>query len=274
MASNPGYERERIGSRQLSVKIPGSSLHSLYMNWPQDSARLTDMGSVHELPSLPILIVEDERSIRDGLADVLTFRGHRVETAADGKRALECLATAAYAMVVLDVMLPEVDGYAVCETLRREHNEVPVLMLTAKGSEEDVLRGFEAGVDDYVTKPFSVRELLARVDALLRRTGHRPVEEFRAGPLVVDVGCARAHGDCVDVELSQKEIGILRLLSEQPGRIVSRRALLRHVWGMNNVEQVETRTVDVHIGKLRKKLGMVGLEYLETVRGQGYRWHA
>jgi DNA-binding response OmpR family regulator len=232
------------------------------------------MGSVHELPSLPLLIVEDEKSIRDGLADVLIFRGHRVETAADGKRALECLATTTYAMVVLDVMLPEVDGYAVCETIRREGNEVPILMLTAKGSEEDILRGFEAGVDDYVTKPFSLRELLARVDALLRRTNHRPVADFRAGPIVVDVDRAWAHGAGVDIELSQKEVGILRMLAEEPGRIVGRRALLRQVWGMNNVEQVETRTVDVHMGKLRKKLGAVGLQYLETVRGQGYRWHA
>jgi DNA-binding response OmpR family regulator len=231
------------------------------------------MGPPPSLPSLHLLVVEDEKSIRDGLTDVLVFRGYRVDAVADGDQALACLALETYALVLLDVMLPEVDGYTVCETLRQRGSDVPVLMLTAKGSEEDVLRGFQAGADDYVTKPFSLRELLARVEALLRRTAHRTLEEFRAGPLVVDVEKGHARGEGLDIELSPREVGMLRMLTEDPGRIISRRALLRHVWGMNNVEQVETRTVDVHIAKLRRKLGPVGLSYLETVRGQGYRWH-
>jgi DNA-binding response OmpR family regulator len=197
-----------------------------------------------------------------------------VELAADGLSALNFVGGQRFALIVLDIMLPELDGYSVCEQLRQSGNDVPVLMLTAKGSEEDILRGFEAGADDYVTKPFSLRELLARIEAMLRRSGHKVVSEFRAGPLSIDVDKSRALGASMEVELSAKEIGMLRLLVEDPGRIVSRRAMLRHVWGMNNVEQVETRTVDVHMAKLRKKLGQVGIDYLETVRGQGYRWHA
>lgn len=228
----------------------------------------------HEPAAARVLVVEDEKSIRDGLADVLRFRGYAVELAADGRRALDLVGAQRFALIVLDIMLPELDGYSVCEQLRCSGNDVPVLMLTAKGSEEDILRGFEAGADDYVTKPFSLRELLARIEAMLRRSGHKVVSEFRAGPLSIDVDKSRALGAGVEVELSAKEIGMLRLLVEDPGRIVSRRAMLRHVWGMNNVEQVETRTVDVHMAKLRKKLGQVGNDYLETVRGQGYRWHA
>jgi DNA-binding response OmpR family regulator len=223
--------------------------------------------------ALRLLIVEDEKSIRNGLADVLRFRGYTVETAADGRSALELVAAQRFALVLLDIMLPELDGYSVCEALRSAGNDVPVLMLTAKGSEADILRGFEAGADDYVTKPFSLRELLARVEAMLRRAGHKGISPFSAGPLRVDPEKGSAEGNGIAIELTPKETGILRLLVEDPGRIVSRRAILRRVWGMNNVEQIETRTVDVHMVKLRKKLDKVGADYLETVRGQGYRWH-
>jgi DNA-binding response OmpR family regulator len=173
-------------------------------------------------------------------------------------------------LVVLDVMLPELDGFAVCESLRRDGHELPILMLTAKNQEEDVLRGFDAGADDYVTKPFSVRQLLARVHALLKRAGKLSNESFQVGPLRVNPEHGLLQSGEGEVELSAKEIHILRLLAEEPGRIVSRRVLLREVWGMNNVQQVETRTVDVHIAKLRKKLGASGM-LVETVRGQGYR---
>lgn len=205
---------------------------------------------------------------------MLRFRGFLVALAADGQQALEQITAQSFSMIVLDVMLPELDGYSVCERIRATGNDVPILMLTAKGAEEDILRGFEVGADDYVTKPFSLRELLARIEAMLRRAGHRNGTAFRAGPLTIDVEKGRATSADLDVELSSREIGMLRLLVEDPGRIISRRAMLRNVWGMNNVEQVETRTVDVHIAKLRKKLGQLGNECLETVRGQGYRWHA
>jgi len=218
-----------------------------------------------------ILVVEDEPSIRQGLLDVLVFRGYRTSAAVDGKQALRTATSARFDLVLLDVMLPEVDGFTVCEELRRTQQELPILLLTAKNSEEDVLRGFEAGADDYVTKPFSVRQLLARVQALLKRSRKPGAEGFRVGPFEVNPEHALLKGEASEVELSQKEVEILRLLAEEPGRIVSRRVLLREVWGMHNAELVETRTVDVHIGKLRKKLGSHGVELLETVRGQGYR---
>jgi DNA-binding response OmpR family regulator len=171
-------------------------------------------------------------------------------------------------------MLPQLDGFEVCTRLRAAGKEQPVLMLTAKGSEDDVLRGFAVGADDYVTKPFSVRELLARVQVLLRRTSRVPADTFRAGPFVVDPARSSARAEAGGqeaVELTAREVRILRLLAEEPGRIVSRRTLLREGWDMNNAEHVETRTVDVHIAKLRKKLAPHGDALVETVRGQGYR---
>jgi DNA-binding response OmpR family regulator len=223
------------------------------------------------VPVLSVLVVEDELSIRQGLRDVLTFRGYRVEVAADGRTALEQVARCSFDLILLDVMLPEIDGFAVCASIRADGHEVPIVMLTAKGSEEDILRGFELGADDYVTKPFSVRQLLARVQTLLKRAGKLATDNFRVGSFEVQPGYALAKSARASVELSAKEIQILRLLSEEPGRIVSRRTLLREVWGMNNVEHVETRTVDMHIAKLRKKLGDEAATLVETVRGQGYR---
>ena len=220
---------------------------------------------------LRVLVVEDELSIRQGLCDVLTFRGYSVEAVADGRAALEQVARQSFDVILLDVMLPEIDGFAVCASIRAGGREVPIVMLTAKGSEEDILRGFELGADDYVTKPFSVRQLLARVQALLKRTGRLATESFRVGPFEVSPEHAKASSSQASIELSSKEIQILRILSEEPGRIVSRRTLLREVWGMNNVENVETRTVDMHIAKLRKKLGDEAATLVETVRGQGYR---
>lgn len=218
-----------------------------------------------------VLVVEDEPSIRQGLLDVLVFRGYRVSAALDGREALSLAREHPPDLALLDVMLPELDGFAVCAALRKDGNHFPILMLTAKNSEEDVLRGFEAGADDYVTKPFSLRQLLARVQALLKRSPKLSQDSFRVGPCEVSPEHSLLRAAEGEIELSAKEVEILRLLADDPGRIVSRRVLLREVWGMNNVNQVETRTVDVHIAKLRKKLGSRGVELVETVRGQGYR---
>lgn len=220
------------------------------------------------------MVVEDELSIQTGLCDVLTFRGYSVRAAGDGKAALLACEAQPFDLVLLDIMLPELDGLTVCRTLRERGFQSPIVMLTAKGSEEDVLCGFEVGADDYVTKPFGIRELLARVQAHLRRSQRALTASFRAGPFDISPERGIAQSEEETIELSGKEIGILRLLTEEPGRIVSRRTLLREVWGMHNVEAVETRTVDVHIAKLRKKLGERGSVLLETVRGQGYRWCA
>jgi DNA-binding response OmpR family regulator len=220
---------------------------------------------------LRVLVVEDEASIRVGLCDVLRFRGYHVDAAEDGAAALVLALAERFDLVLLDVMLPKLDGFGVCEQLRAAGQQQPVLMLTAKGAEDDVLRGFEAGADDYVTKPFSVRELLARVQVLLKRSGRSNGERFQAGPFEVDPARSLASCEGEEVALSAREVRILRLLAADPGRIVSRRALLRDGWDMNNADQVETRTVDVHIAKLRKKLGKRGDALVETIRGQGYR---
>lgn len=217
-----------------------------------------------------VLIVEDEASIRRGLSDVLRFRGCHVGVAVDGAEGLAQALREPWDLIVLDIMLPELDGYSVCERLRAAGREMPVLMLTAKGDEDDVVRGFEAGANDYVIKPFSVRELSARLDALLRRSPRASQGVFRVGAMEVDADRSQARALGQTIELTAREVRMLRVLSLDAGRIVSRRTLLRDAWDMNHPDAVETRTVDVHVAKLRKKLGALG-EVIETVRGQGYR---
>jgi DNA-binding response OmpR family regulator len=217
-----------------------------------------------------VLLVEDEPHVRRGLEDVLRFRGCSVDAVADGAEGLRRGLAEPWDLIVLDVMLPELSGFSVCERLRAAGAEMPVLMLTAKGDEDDVVRGFEAGANDYVTKPFGVRELTARIDALLRRSARRSSEPFAVGVLQVDPERSEARVGAERFELSARELRILRVLALAPGHIVSRRTLLRDAWDMNNAGAVETRTVDVHIAKLRKKLGAHG-DCISTVRGHGYR---
>ena len=222
--------------------------------------------------SARILVVEDEPSIGQGLCDVLTFRGHAVTWAQDGGEARNVGSTQTFDIVLLDVMLPIVDGFTVCRELRAAGMKAGIIILTAKGSEEDILQGFEAGADDYVTKPFSLRLLLARVEAVLGRSVPNAGEPFALGNVKIDPDAALASCGEATIELSAREIKILRHLSEGSGRIVSRRVLLRDVWEMHNAEAVETRTVDVHVGKLRKKLATLCSDSIESVRGQGYRY--
>jgi two-component system, OmpR family, response regulator RegX3 len=223
-----------------------------------------------EHTGLSVLIVEDEASIRRGLSDVLRFRGCEVAVAADGATGLRLGTSQSWDLIVLDVMLPELDGFSVCRQLRAAGRQMPILMLTAKGDEDDVVRGFEAGANDYVIKPFGVRELTARLDALLRRSPRALAGRLALGALELDLECSLLRCGAEQIELSARELRILRVLAQEAGRIVSRRTLLREAWDMNNAEQVETRTVDVHVAKLRKKLGVHG-QLIETVRGQGYR---
>jgi two-component system response regulator RegX3 len=224
-----------------------------------------------------ILVVEDEEAIRRGLCDVLAYQGYApngVETGEDGLR--EALANG-YDLVVLDLMLPGMNGFDVCEAVRAELPEQPILMLTARGSEEDILAGFARGADDYVTKPFSVSELVARVQALLRRSGRVRGEDqpaFEFGPWEVEPASGRAHCGDTTVELSPRELAILALFVRESGRIVSRRMLLHEVWGFSNPEKIETRTVDMQIGKLRRKVDRGETSAIETIRGAGYRYTA
>jgi DNA-binding response OmpR family regulator len=221
-----------------------------------------------------ILVVEDELAIQRGLCDVLAFHGYQPTGVETGEEGLRCGRSGQYELVILDIMLPGMNGFDVCEQLRAELPRLPILMLTARGAEDDVLRGFRCGSDDYVTKPFSISELLARVEALLRRAGKldRPCEEvFEMGEWRVDAAERLARCGEAAVELSRREVEILALLARERGRIVSRRTLLAEVWGFDAPERIETRTVDMHIAKLRKKLAE-GRELIETVRGEGYRF--
>jgi DNA-binding response OmpR family regulator len=221
-----------------------------------------------------ILVVEDEPAILSGVCDVLAYHGHAPDGVGSGEEGLRRALERRYALVVLDVMLPGTSGLDVCRTLRAERPAQAILMLTARGAEEDILAGFRCGADDYVTKPFSVAELVARVAALLRRSGAlAPAEAppFAFGRWQVDPVARTALRDGAAVELSAREVQLLALFAREPGRIVSRRRLLVEVWGLRHVDGIQTRTIDVHIAKLRRKIGGDDAP-IETVRGEGYRF--
>ncbi|MCU0780965.1 MAG: response regulator transcription factor [Akkermansiaceae bacterium] len=220
-----------------------------------------------------LLIIEDELPMRTALVETLAAEGYRVQCAADGVRGLEMACTEPFDLVLLDVMMPGLDGYAVCRELRKRGRDLPVLMLTAKALVDDRVAGLDAGADDYLVKPFSLRELLARVRALLRRH-----ERHAAVPEVLEIGAARvdfARRVVVrggrESGLSEKELGILRLLAAQPGETVTRERFLDVVWGYHAYPS--TRTVDNFITTLRAKLedDPARPRHLLTVRGVGYR---
>jgi two-component system response regulator RegX3 len=221
-----------------------------------------------------VLVVEDEESIRRGVCDLLAFHGYLPTPASRGDDGLALALARSWGLVVLDLMLPGMNGLDVCRRLRAAVPAVPLLMLTAKGSEEDVVAGLEAGADDYVTKPFSVRELMARVDALMRRSLHlgAPPASFAFGPWTVDPKNRVASCDGRSVELTDREVDLLALFARQRGQVVSRETLLQSVWGVARPDELFTRTVDVHVAKLRKKVDPPrGPSLLATVRGAGYR---
>jgi two-component system response regulator RegX3 len=220
-----------------------------------------------------ILVVEDEPAICSGLCDVLAYHGHAPIGVASGEDGLRHASDGRFALVLLDVMLPGMDGFAICRELRARRPDQAILMLTARGAEADVLEGFRCGADDYVTKPFSVAELMARVEALLRRTGDAaepPRDPFVFDGWRIDPAARIATRRRTSVALTAREVALLALFAAERGRIISRRRLLADVWGMRNAEQIETRTVDVHLAKLRKKIGAHAA--IATVRGEGYRY--
>jgi DNA-binding response OmpR family regulator len=223
-----------------------------------------------------ILIVEDERPMREGLRDNLEFDGYLVDEAADGAEGLEKLRAGGYDLVLLDVMMPRASGFEVLRAARAEGLRTPVIVLTAKGDEVDAVRGLEFGADDYVTKPFGLRELLARVRAVLRRAGAaaagagRPAAQI--GRLRVDFDAYVAEHDGEAVPMTHLEFGVLRYLVERPGEVVSRDALLAEVWGY--AAQPTTRTVDNFILKLRQKVEAdpARPRHFLTVHGVGYKY--
>jgi DNA-binding response OmpR family regulator len=249
---------------------------AFYATVTEKTPAMTDTGKMAE-DRPQVLVVEDELAIRRGLCDVLAYHGYAATGVEDGEAGLREGLRNCYALVILDVMLPLRDGFDVCGQLRERLPHLPILMLTARGSEADVLGGFKAGADDYVTKPFSVAELVARARALLRRAGRLPRADaitFTFRDWHVDPASLRMQRGESHVDLTAREVAILALLARERGRIVSRRVLLAEVWGSPNPDGVETRSVDMQIVKLRKKLATErgAAEPIETVRGAGYRF--
>lgn len=230
-----------------------------------------------------ILLVEDEPGLVMTIRDRLVASGFTVDSAQDGTAALASVEAAEPELVVLDIMLPDIDGFEVCKTLRARKKAMPILMLTAKGGVDDRVKGLKIGADDYLPKPFSMSELVARIEALLRRAGVKPKGEaaggavieaeptLRFGDFTLDTASRelRKDGAAETIVLSATEFRLLSYLASHPGRVLSREELLDAAWGYNN--EVASRTVDVHVAWLRQKLGE-GEEprYIKTVRRGGY----
>ena len=221
-----------------------------------------------------ILVVDDEAVLVKGIRFNLQQEGYQVETGSDGEQAVELAREGSFDLIILDLMMPKIDGLQACMRIR-EFSDVPIIMLTAKSEDSDKLMGFACGADDYVTKPFNILELKARVRALLRRTAAAAAKQQEAGDLTVghirlDPAERSAWKDGAQVELTAKEFDLMELLMRNPGRVYSRENLLNVVWGYEYVG--DYRTVDVHIRRLREKLELdpANPEYIRTKWGVGY----
>lgn len=225
---------------------------------------------------MKILLVEDEEGLILTLTDRLQSEGFDVKSASDGETGLNFALSENFDLIILDVMLPKKNGYDVCRDLRQKKNNTPILMLTAKGETIDKVLGLKLGADDYLTKPFEVMELLARIEALLRRSSNQiqnvRSENFRFGDVTVDFRRAEVFRDNEAVELSAMEFKLLQFLIENRGNVHSRNDLLDEVWGYDAMPS--TRTVDVHIAWLRQKLeaNPKHPQYIQTVHGFGYKF--
>ena len=224
-----------------------------------------------------ILVIEDNRDLAFGLRNNLEIEGYEVETAENGRAGLETFARANPDLLILDLMLPELDGFRVLRSLRQQGHSTPILVLTAKGEEADKVRGLKMGADDYVTKPFGLLELLARVEALLRRTGAGSTSTSaamgvqRLGEIEIDPSARTVSRGSQPVDLAPKEFDLLLALLRARGAVVSRLQLMREVWGYSAA--VVSRTVDTHISELRRKLedNPAAPRHILTVRKTGYR---
>lgn len=222
---------------------------------------------------LRVMIVEDDDAIRAGLCDVLRFGGYIPLSCARGDTALAQILEASPDLVLLDVMLPGRNGFEVLRDLRNASATLPVVMLTARGDERDRVEGLERGADDYVVKPFSAREVLARIGAVLRRSAERPadVHHITVSTGTIDLARCEARGASTVVTLSTREASVLRMLAANRARVVTREELLRVVWAVDP-RGAETRAVDMQMTRLRESLASVGIDaVIETVRGKGYR---
>lgn len=220
-----------------------------------------------------ILIVEDEKRLADTLAQIMLEQKYTVDVVYDGKDGYDYAMSGYYDVVVLDIMLPRMSGYEVVRNLRMEHSSVPVLLLTAKDDIADKVKGLDFGADDYMTKPFSQEELLARVRALARRQGDVVLEELYCGDLTLNLSTSTLHCNAKSLHLGFKEVGVLRMMMVRPGVIATKEDLLLRVWGVDS--KAEDNNVEAYISFLRKKLQFLGSTCeIETVRKIGYRIEA
>lgn len=223
------------------------------------------------MEALKILVVDDERRMRKLVHDFLAKAGYKILEAEDGAQALDVFwANNDIALVILDVMMPKLDGYEVLKEIR-SYSKVPVVMLTARGEEHDELKGFELGVDEYISKPFSPKILVARVQALLRRNaGASGSDVLEVGGIVLDKSAHTVTIDGSDVDLSYKEFELLTYFMENKGLALSREKILNSVWNYDYFG--DARTIDTHVKKLRSKMGEKGNEYIKTIWGLGYKF--
>ncbi len=223
-----------------------------------------------------ILIIEDEEAIRNGLMDLFVFHGYEVDYADDGLVGLEKGLSGNFDLILLDVMLPGMNGFEICEKIRQEDLDQPIIMLTAKSSDEEIIQGLSLGADDYVAKPFSVAQLVLRVQAVLRRSRVEQTQEQRitlGDDVVLDVLNLSGQMGSRSETFTRREMEVLQYLHTNGERPVSRGELLNKVWGYAKDLDLETRTVDIHIAKLRRKIELdsASPRFLVTVRGAGYR---
>ena len=218
---------------------------------------------------IKILVVDDEARMRKLVKDFLSVKGYKVVEAADGEEAISLfMEQKDIKLILLDVMMPKMDGF---ETLKliRQYSDLPVIMLTARSEERDELQGFNLGVDEYITKPFSPKILVARVEAILRRSGQDREENLSAGGIVIDKSAHQVSIDDTAVDLSYKEFELLSYFLENKGIALSREKILNHVWNYDYFG--DARTIDTHVKKLRAKMGKKG-EYIKTIWGMGYKF--
>lgn len=223
-----------------------------------------------------ILVVEDEDAIRLGLEDVLIFKGYDIASTGNGREGLKMALSGQFDLILLDVMLPEINGFDICKEIRLTDKEQAVILLTAKSQDEDIINGLTLGADDYIAKPFSIAQLLLRVEAVLRRTTRKngiQDQIIHIGDIAIDTVNLTCIKSDKKFELTRKEVDLFEYLFNNSTRPVSRIELLHKVWGYPRGSDIETRTVDIHIAKLRRKIESDSQQpkYLITIRGEGYR---
>jgi DNA-binding response OmpR family regulator len=226
-------------------------------------------------PKASILVVEDEPNIRTALTDFLEYHGFKATEAIDGLEAERTVALYRFDLILLDLMLPKISGEQLCSKWRREGLQTPILMLTAKGQEKEKITGLNLGADDYITKPFSLEELLARINAVFRRTDPaRAVgQNFMFSNLNVDIAALKVRRDNNEIDITKREAAIIQYFAANPNRVISREELYKEVWN-DTLTDLGTRTMDMHIAKLRSKIEQdsANPKIIKTVRGAGYKY--